>query len=119
MGRSHKQKLRLRIFQKFCLLFCGPRAIFYRLGAHLTLLGLLVIGGGVGYTRATYISSIANKHISSHHRATTLSSIGMLRRITLVPLSPAMGWVSGISLPVALIIVSLFPLSSLLIKEEI
>jgi MFS family permease len=85
----------------------------------LTLLGLLVIGGGIGYTRATYISSIANQHISSHHRATTLSSIGMLRRLALVPLSPVMGWVSGASLPVALIIVSLFPLSSLLIKEEV
>jgi len=85
----------------------------------ITLIGLLLIGGGIGYTRATYIASIANQHISSHHRATTLSSIGMLRRLTLVPLSPIMGWVSGASLPVALIIVSLFPLSSLLIKEEI
>lgn len=85
----------------------------------ITLVGLLVIGGGVGYTRATYIASIANKHISSDHRATTLSSIGMLRRLTLVPLSPLMGWVSGVSLPTALIIVSIFPLSSLLVKEEV
>jgi MFS family permease len=86
---------------------------------YLTLFGLLVIGGGIGYTRATYIASIANKHISSHHRATTLSSIGMLRRLSLIPLSPAMGWVSGVSLPAALIIVSIFPLSSLFIKEEV
>lgn len=85
----------------------------------LSLTLLITIGGGVGYTRATYIASIANKHIKSSHRATTLSSIGMLRRLALVPLNPAMGWVAGYSLPLTLIIISLFPLSSLFIKEAV
>ena len=94
--------------------------IFAAIFRHWTsLILLIVIGGGIGYTRATYISSIANKHIKSSHRATTLSSIGMLRRLALVPLNPAMGYVAGYSLPLAFIIISLFPLSSLFIKEEI
>ena len=94
--------------------------IFAAIFRHWTsLILLIVIGGGIGYTRATYISSIANKHIKSSHRATTLSSIGMLRRLALVTLNPAMGYVAGYSLPLAFIIISLFPLSSLFIKEEI
>lgn len=85
----------------------------------ITLVLLIILGGGIGFTRATYISSMANKHIDSHHRATVLSSIGMLRRLALVPLNPAMGWVAGYSLPLTFIVIALFPLSSLLIKEEV
>ncbi len=84
----------------------------------LTLTLLIVIGGGIGYTRATYIASIANKHISSSLRATTLSSIGMVRRLALVVLNPLVGYVATSSFPLALLLVSLFPLASLLIKEE-
>ncbi len=82
------------------------------------LLLLIVIGGGIGYTRATYISSLAHPHIDSRHRATVLSSIGMLRRLALVPLNPAVGLVASHSLTWAFLLVSLFPLSSLLIKEQ-
>lgn len=85
----------------------------------LSLLLLITLGGGVGYTRATYIVSIANRHIDSRHRATVLSSIGMLRRLALVPLNPALGAVAGYSLALSFIVVSLFPLSSLFIKEEV
>ncbi len=84
-----------------------------------TLIILIVIGGGIGYTRATYISSLANKHIQSHHRATVLSSIGMVRRLALVVLNPAVGYAATYSLPLAFILVSLFPLSSLFIREEV
>ena len=84
-----------------------------------SLILLIVIGGGIGYTRATYISSIANKHIGSRHRATVLSSIGMLRRLALVPLNPAIGYLASFSLPLAFLTISFFPLSSLLIKEEV
>lgn len=84
-----------------------------------TLALLIFIGGGIGYTRATYISSIANKHIDTRHRATVLSSIGMVRRLALVPLNPAMGYVAGTSLPLAFILISLLPLSSLFIKEAV
>lgn len=85
----------------------------------LSLIFLITIGGGIGYTRATYISSLANKHIQSHHRATVLSSIGMVRRLALVPLNPLVGSVATSSLPLAFLLVALFPLSSLLIKEEV
>lgn len=82
-----------------------------------SLIILIAIGGGIGYTRATYISSIANKHISSKHRATILSSIGMIRRLALVALNPVIGYAAVYSLPLAFIIISLFPLSSLLVKD--
>ncbi|KKU45333.1 MAG: major facilitator superfamily [Microgenomates group bacterium GW2011_GWC2_46_7] len=85
----------------------------------ISLTLLIVIGGGVGYTRATYISSLANKHIDSAHRATILSSIGMVRRLALVILNPIIGFAATRSFPLALLIVGLFPLFSLLIKEEV
>lgn len=85
----------------------------------ISLLLLIVIGGGIGYTRATYIASIANKHIKSSHRATVLSSIGMIRRLALVPLNPLIGSIAVYSLPFAFIVIALFPLSSLFIKEEV
>ena len=85
----------------------------------ITLVIFIVIGGGIGYTRATYISAIAQKHIPSRERATTLSSIGMLRRLVLVPLNPAIGAIATSSLPLALGAVSLLPLMSLMIKEEV
>lgn len=85
----------------------------------LTLLLLIVIGGGIGYTRSTYISSLANKYINSRSRATTLSSIGMIRRLALVPLNPVIGAIAVYSLPIAFAVVSLFPLSSFFIKEAI
>lgn len=87
---------------------------------HIATLGLLLIlGGGIGYTRATYIASIANKYIESRERATVLSSIGMLRRFTLIFLNPIIGYIATHSLSLALITVGLLPLGALLIKEEI
>lgn len=85
----------------------------------ISLTLLIVIGGGIGYTRATYISSMANKHIDSAHRATTLSSIGMVRRLALVIFNPIIGFAATRSFPLALLIVGLFPLISLMIKEEV
>jgi MFS family permease len=85
----------------------------------ISLIILIVIGGGIGYTRATYIASIAHKHISSSHRTTTLSSIGMLRRLVLIPLNPFVGWIAGISLTLGFALISLFPLSTLFIKEDV
>lgn len=85
----------------------------------ISLIILITVGGGIGYTRATYISSIANKHISSDHRATILSSIGMIRRLSLVILNPFIGYMATYSLTLAFIIISIFPLSSLFIKEAV
>lgn len=85
----------------------------------LTLLLFIVIGAGIGYTRATYVTALAQKHIDSALRATTLSSIGMVRRFALVILNPIIGYVASYSLTAALLLVSLLPLTSLLIKEEV
>lgn len=85
----------------------------------ISLVILILVGGGIGFTRATYIAIIAHKHIDSRSRATTLSSIGMLRRLALIPLNPLVGFVAGISLSLGFLLISLFPLSSLLIKEDI
>lgn len=87
--------------------------------SYFSLAMLITIGGGIGYTRATYIGSIANHHIKSSHRATVLSSVGMLRRLVLVPLNPALGAIATYSLPLAFATISLFPLSSLFIKEAV
>jgi len=85
----------------------------------LTLTLLILIGAGVGYTRATYVTALAQKHIDSRSRATTLSSIGMIRRLALVVLNPIIGYIATHSLIYALLVVSLLPLASLLIKEEV
>lgn len=111
VGKSYLKNSALLVTSVFIL-----AAVFHH---WISLFLLIVIGGGVGYTRATYISSIANKHINSKHRATVLSSIGMIRRLALVPLNPALGYVATRSLPLAFLLVAVFPLSSIFIKESV
>jgi MFS family permease len=79
---------------------------------------MVVVGGGLGYTRATYIANLAHKHIESRERATILSSLGMLRRFALIVLNPAVGYLATLSLSVAIFVVGLLPLTTLLIREE-
>lgn len=80
---------------------------------------MIILVGGIGYTRATYIVAIANKYISSRERATTLSVIGMFRRFALIILNPIIGLVATRSLSLALIVVGVFPLLTFLMKEEV
>ena len=110
-GKAYLRNSALLVTSSFVLAAIYP--------SYLSLIILIMIGGGIGYTRATYISSIANKHIKSSHRATVLSSIGMIRRLALVPLNPIMGAVAVYSLPLAFVTISLFPLSSIFIKEAV
>lgn len=91
-------------------------ALFHNL---VSLVLFIVIGGGLGFTRATYVVGLISKHIPSHSRATVLSSISMLRRLALVPLNPVMGAVATYSLPLALASVSILPLGALLTKESV
>lgn len=83
-----------------------------------TLSIFVVIGGGIGYTRATYITALAQKHIDSRIRSTTLSSIGMIRRFSLIFLNPLIGAIATNSLYLAIFIVGLLPTISLFIKSE-
>jgi MFS family permease len=84
-----------------------------------TLAIFIMLGAGIGYTRSTYVTALAQKYIDSAHRATTLSSIGMVRRFALVLLNPIIGYVATHSLAYALLLVSVLPLTSILIKEEV
>lgn len=83
-----------------------------------TLSIFVIIGGGIGYTRATYITALAQKHIDSRIRSTTLSSIGMIRRFSLIFLNPLIGAIATNSLYLAIFIVGLLPVISLFIKSE-
>lgn len=87
--------------------------------SYWTVALFILLVGGFGYTRATYITSIANKYISSTDRATVLSSISMLRRFAIVMLNPVIGFAADHSLSLALFLVGLLPLATFLIKEEI
>lgn len=86
--------------------------------SYLTLVLFIVVGGGIGYTRGTYITAMAQKHIDSRIRSTTLSSIGMIRRLSLFVLNPLIGALATYSLNIAILVVGLLPLISLFIKNE-
>lgn len=83
-----------------------------------TLAIFVIIGGGIGYTRAIYITALAQTHIDSDIRATTLSSIGMIRRFSLIFLNPLIGALATRSLYLAIFVVGILPILSLLIKNE-
>lgn len=87
----------------------------------VTVIILVVIGGGIGLTRATYLTAIASKHIGSRERATVLSTLGMFRRLALVILNPLIGFIATGSLSLAIFIVGLLPLGALLVnhREEV
>lgn len=87
--------------------------------SYWTVALFIVLVAGFGYTRATYITSIANKYINSGERATVLSSISMFRRFAIIVINPVVGYVATRSLPLALFLVGLLPLATFLIKEEI
>lgn len=84
-----------------------------------TVLLFIALVGGIGYTRGTYIVSIANKYIDSRERATVLSTIGMFRRFGLIIMNPFIGYMADRSMSLALILIGLLPLGTLFIKEEI
>lgn len=83
----------------------------------ITILLFIIIAGGVGITRATYITALAQKHIQSSERATVLSSIAMLRRLALVILNPFVGLAADYSLRLALFLVGLLPLGTLVLSS--
>ncbi|MEK9143418.1 MAG: MFS transporter [Patescibacteria group bacterium] len=78
----------------------------------ITVLLFVIIAGGIGITRATYITALAQKHIRSSERATVLSSVAMLRRLALVILNPFVGLTADYSLRLALFLVGLLPLGT-------
>ena len=75
----------------------------------ITIILLLIFGGGFGLTRITLISSHLNKEIPSEQRATILSSISMFRRLSLTILNPAVGAIASQSISWALLTLALIP----------
>jgi len=77
----------------------------------VTIVLLILLGGGFGLTRLSLMSSYMNKFIPSEQRATILSSISMFRRFLLVILNPLIGFTADHSLRLAALIVGLLPLA--------
>lgn len=76
----------------------------------ITALIFILVAGGFGLTRITYMSAMIQPHIESHRRATVLSSVSMLRRFALVVFNPIVGVLADSSLRLALLVVGLIPL---------
>jgi len=88
----------------------------------ITVLLFVVIGGGLSVSRSTLISTYMNKHIPSEQRATILSSIAMLSRVTLAITGPLIGIMADYSLRGTIFIVGLLPLAVFLfspLKKEV
>ena len=81
----------------------------------------ILLAGGFGLTRLTYVSAHLNKLIPSQERATVLSSVSMFRRFFLIFLNPLVGYSIDRSLNLTLIGLSVIPLSLFLfspLKKE-
>lgn len=83
-----------------------------------TVVVFLVLAGGFGLTRHSYVSAKMNDHIPAQTRATVLSSFSMFRRLSLIALNPLVGLIATAHLSWALIAVGLLPISSLLTKTN-
>ncbi|MBD3279081.1 MAG: hypothetical protein GF390_00010 [Candidatus Pacebacteria bacterium] len=77
---------------------------------YLTVGLFVILAGGFGLTRLTYMTAQMQEHISSRQRATVLSSVQMFRRFVLVFLNPFIGLLVDRSLSLAVILVGLIPL---------
>jgi len=76
----------------------------------ITVVALVIFGGGFGLSRIEYMLIYMNRMIPSSERATILSSISMFRRLLLVFLNPVMGFVADRSLPFAALLSGLLAL---------
>lgn len=59
--------------------------------SYLAVLVFLLLAGGFGLTRRTYMSTLMQEHIDSAQRATVLSAISMGSRLALVVANPIVG----------------------------
>jgi MFS family permease len=63
----------------------------------------IVLGGGIGLKFRDIFSSVLNKYIKSSERATTLSFVSMIRRLSLTLLNPIFGWLADVDMDYALL----------------
>ena len=65
------------------------------------VIGLLVLAMGLGLTRAPVAAAVLNAGMNPAERATTLSTIAMLRTLTVCLVNPIAGWLADCSLGLA------------------
>jgi len=68
---------------------------------------LYILNGGIGSMRDPIFADFYNKHISSHNRATVLSTISFLVSLYLVVMQPLLGYLADYKLSYAFLAVSL------------
>jgi MFS family permease len=66
----------------------------------------IVLAGGIGMKFRSIFSEILNQHIRSSERATTLSFISMIRRLSLTMLNPVFGWLADVDMDITLLILA-------------
>lgn len=88
----------------------------------ITIFLFVVIGGALSVSRSTLVTTYMHKHISSAHRATVLSSIAMVSKLSLAALGPVVGIMADHSLRGTIFIIGLLPLAVFLfspLKREV
>lgn len=76
-----------------------------------TVLLFVILAGGFGMTRMQFITAKVNKFIESEQRATVLSFINMMRRLSYAIMNPIVGLIATQSLRGALLFIGIFPLA--------
>jgi len=80
---------------------------------------MMVLVGGFGLTRKAIFSSYLNKHIESHNRATVLSTISMIEKLSSFLIYPIVGFMVDWSLNYSFIIIgSLILISAIVSRVE-
>ena len=84
----------------------GIAFIFLGINPYIIItIPLLLIIAGLGLSRQVLFQSYFNKYIKSHNRATVLSTISMVDRMSIAILYPVIGLIVEKSLNVAIIFV--------------
>jgi len=100
-----------RKYLKYTALLAAVGYVFVSLDINIfTIVLLLLLTSGFGFTRQTYMSSHFNKMIPSSERATVLSFISMMRRTVLIFLNPAIGLLVDKAIHGSLVVLILIPL---------
>ncbi len=98
-------------FMRVSAFITGALFVMVALYPHVvTIVVFAALAGGFGLTRITYITTQIQHFIPSDKRATVLSSLSMFRTFLLAALNPIVGYAASKSLPIALLLVAIFPL---------
>lgn len=76
-----------------------------------TIIIFILVAGGFGLSRRVFMSSYINKFIPSEQRATVLSSISTLGRLSIALANPVVGLIATQSIQVAAFCIGILPLA--------